>query len=112
MTGKLVLFAVSLLALAGPRAQAQSAPKPADADAAIRRLGTAFVQVPTHVGLSVGIVDHGQKSLYHFGSTQKGRQQVPTAQTVYEIGSVSKTFNSLLRTKPEKLAGRVLSPVC
>ncbi|OON67247.1 serine hydrolase [Hymenobacter sp. CRA2] len=96
MTDKLVLFAASLLALIPSLVLAQSGPEAAATDAAIRRLGTAFVQAPGHVGLSVGIIRHGQTRLYHFGSTRKDQPQTPTAQTVYEIGSISKTFTSLL----------------
>ncbi|MCC3160827.1 class A beta-lactamase-related serine hydrolase [Hymenobacter sp. 15J16-1T3B] len=93
---KLLFLAAGLLVGAMPGARAQPGPVPAGADAAIHRLGTAFVRASGHVGLSVGIVDHGQTRLYQFGSTQQGSPQVPTAQTVYEIGSVSKTFTSLL----------------
>ncbi|WP_230687619.1 serine hydrolase domain-containing protein [Hymenobacter ruricola] len=69
---------------------------PAKVDATIQQLGAAFVQLPAHAGLSIGIVRNGQTRLYHFGTTRRGTQQLPTAQTVYEIGSLSKTFASLL----------------
>jgi CubicO group peptidase (beta-lactamase class C family) len=95
MVNKILLFAASLLALLMPSALAQSG-APARAEAAIQRLGAAFIQEPGHVGLSVGIVRAGETRLYHFGSTQRGAGTAPTARTVYEIGSISKTFTSLL----------------
>lgn len=63
---------------------------------AVQRLGTAFVQQPARVGLSIGIIENGQTYFYNFGSIEQGKRQLPTSQTVYEIGSISKTFTSLL----------------
>ncbi|GAB3798943.1 serine hydrolase domain-containing protein [Spirosoma humi] len=68
----------------------------AHAEATIQQLGNAFVQEKNHVGLSIGIVRNGTKSFYNFGTTEKGKHQLPTENTIYEIGSISKTFGSLL----------------
>jgi D-alanyl-D-alanine-carboxypeptidase/D-alanyl-D-alanine-endopeptidase len=83
------------------RAVGQGRPVPPAAtktrlDTVMQRLGTAFLQQPTRVGLSVGIIENGQTYFYNFGSIEKGKGQLPTSQTVYEIGSISKTFTSLL----------------
>lgn len=91
-----VFTAICLLGLLPALVRAQSPIPSARAEAAIQQLGTAFVQEKTHVGLSIGIVQHGKKTFYNFGTTEKGRHQLPTENTVYEIGSISKTFGSLL----------------
>jgi serine-type D-Ala-D-Ala carboxypeptidase/endopeptidase len=65
-------------------------------DSAVQQLGTAFVQEKTRVGLSIGIVENGKTAFYNFGTTEKGKNQPPTQNTIYEIGSISKTFGSLL----------------
>jgi CubicO group peptidase (beta-lactamase class C family) len=65
-------------------------------DTVMQRLGKVFLQQPTRVGLSVGIIENGQTHFYNFGSIEKGKRQLPTSQTVYEIGSITKTFTSLL----------------
>ena len=65
-------------------------------DAAIQQLGTTFVQEKNHVGLSIGLVQNGRTRFYNFGTTQKKNGQQPTLNTIYEIGSISKTFGSLL----------------
>ena len=70
--------------------------RPQAAAATIQQLGKAFVQEKPHVGLSIGISQNGQTYFYNFGTTVQGQQQVPTAQTRYEIASISKTFTSLL----------------
>ncbi|GAB4010054.1 serine hydrolase domain-containing protein [Spirosoma migulaei] len=76
--------------------QVQSPTAKASPETTIQQLGTAFVQEKTHVGLSIGIVRNGKTSFYNFGTTEKGKNQLPTQHTIYEIGSISKTFGSLL----------------
>lgn len=77
-------------------AHAASPGMDARAEAMIQQLGTSFVQEKTHVGLSIGIVRNGQTHFYNFGTTEKGKSLPPTPATVYEIGSITKTFGSLL----------------
>jgi D-alanyl-D-alanine-carboxypeptidase/D-alanyl-D-alanine-endopeptidase len=84
--------------LAGAVGQGRPTPAATKArlDTLVQRLGSAFSEQPTRVGLSVGIIKDNQTYFYNFGTTELGKRQLPTAQTVYEIGSVSKTFTSLL----------------
>lgn len=65
-------------------------------DTVVQRLGSAFMKQPGRVGLSIGIIQNGQTYFYNFGTVEKGQSQVATPNTVYEIGSISKTFTSLL----------------
>ena len=90
------LLLTSSLTIAQPKPPQTANQLKDPADAAMRQLGAAFVQESPHVGLSVGIVRNGQPYFYNFGTTEKGRRQLPTAQTRYESASVSKTFTSLL----------------
>jgi CubicO group peptidase (beta-lactamase class C family) len=93
------LAALFVSALGTAAAQVKTTP-PADAkarmDTVVQRLGTAFLKQPGRVGLSIGIVKNGQTCFYNFGTVEKGKGQVATQNTVYEIGSISKTFTSLL----------------
>ncbi len=73
-----------------------TSPQKASQETAIYQLGTAFVQEKTHAGLSIGIIRDGQTSFYNFGTTEEGKNRLPTQNTIYEIGSISKTFGSLL----------------
>jgi CubicO group peptidase (beta-lactamase class C family) len=43
-------------------------------------------------GIAVGVIDHGKQSLYFAGSDGKGR--AADAETLFEIGSVTKTFTA------------------
>lgn len=65
-------------------------------DSIVRYAANTFMADGSRVGLSVGIIKNGQTYRYHFGSTQKDINNTPTDQTIYEIGSVTKTFTGLL----------------
>src|SRR6476661_363493 len=88
----LLCFSTYLLLPAPARAQAPAI----NPDTAARRLGAQFVGPGGHVGLSIGIIDHGRTYFYNFGTTALGGSQAPTGNTLYEIGSITKTFTSLL----------------
>ncbi|GAB4033004.1 serine hydrolase [Spirosoma jeollabukense] len=89
-----LIFASCLLTITIQAAPGQA--QPAATETTIQQLGTAFVQEKAHVGLSIGIVRNGKTTFYNFGTTEKGKNQLPTQNTIYEIGSISKTFGSLL----------------
>lgn len=65
-------------------------------DTIVKRLGENFIKNPESVGLSIGIYDNGKTCFYNFGVTEKGKSQIPTQNTIYEIGSITKTFTSTL----------------
>jgi len=48
------------------------------------------------VGLSIGIITDGAQHLYHYGETRRGAAVLPSSNTIYEIGSITKTFTTTL----------------
>lgn len=48
------------------------------------------------VGLSVGILRDGKTFFYGYGETVKGNGKIPDAGTLFEIGSISKTFTATM----------------
>ncbi|SDR04738.1 CubicO group peptidase, beta-lactamase class C family [Chryseobacterium soldanellicola] len=48
------------------------------------------------VGLSLGVVISGKTSFYNYGETAQGNQILPSETTLYEIGSMTKTFTGIL----------------
>lgn len=48
------------------------------------------------VGLSVGILQGGKTSFYGYGETVKGNGKIPDAGTLFEIGSITKTFTATM----------------
>lgn len=85
----LLLIAVSSCSIYGQTKQANT-------DSVVRRLGETFMQDEQAVGLSIGIYNNGEISFYNFGTTEKGKTKHPAQHTVYEIGSVTKAFVSLI----------------
>jgi len=49
----------------------------------------------THA-LAIGVVHAGKTSGYYYGETEKGNKQLPDENTLFEIGSISKTFTATL----------------
>ncbi len=68
-------------------------------DRAVDHAAATFFSNPCHVGLSIGITDHGSRSFYDYGTVSKTDRRLPTRRTLYEIGSVTKTFTGALAAK-------------
>lgn len=49
-----------------------------------------------HAGLSAGVYYNGTEHFYNYGETVIGNRQLPTQNTLYEIGSITKTFTASL----------------
>jgi D-alanyl-D-alanine-carboxypeptidase/D-alanyl-D-alanine-endopeptidase len=62
-------------------------------------LGRGFVANPVHVGLSIGIVTHGDTRQFHFGSIDRRQAIAPTGQTIYELASLTKSYTGMLLAK-------------
>lgn len=65
-------------------------------DTLIQRLGKQFMSIPSAVGLSIGIYSDAKVQFYNFGTVARDKEQQPTKNTVYEIGSIAKTFTARL----------------
>ena len=88
--GVAILFAVGTMVLAIQHQHEHQH------DALIKRLGEDFMKDPASVGLSIGFFNNGESYFYNFGTTEKGKALPPSQNTVYEIGSITKTFTSLV----------------
>ena len=55
-----------------------------------------YIQKANTVGLSVGVLKDGKISTYSYGETTRGNNQLPTPNTIFEIGSITKTFTATL----------------
>lgn len=66
-----------------------------------------YIQKGNTAGLVIAIIDKGKIRRYSYGTVNKADQQLPDPQTtIFEIGSVTKTFTSLLLAKAV-VAGRM-----
>lgn len=69
------------------------------ADSVVNKLGGQFLKEPTATGISIGVYTDGVTRFYNYGSTEKGKNILPTELSVYEIGSITKTFSAYLLAK-------------
>ncbi|GJM45342.1 MAG: serine hydrolase [Gemmatimonadota bacterium] len=58
--------------------------------------GWLFGRKPKLVGMVVGIVRDGERAVFGYGTTDHESGQPPNEDTVFEIGSISKTFTGVL----------------
>jgi serine-type D-Ala-D-Ala carboxypeptidase/endopeptidase len=65
-------------------------------DAIVGKAAQQFMSDKRAVGLSVGIVKDGNAYTYNYGEVEKGKKEVPTEHTIYELASITKTFTGVL----------------
>lgn len=46
--------------------------------------------------LTIGIIKNGKKYIYTYGEIEKNNGKLPSSQTLYEIGSITKTFTATI----------------
>ncbi|MDO3626511.1 serine hydrolase [Mucilaginibacter sp. BT774] len=56
----------------------------------------SYIQKANTVGLSIGIIKNGVIHTYNYGETATGNGKLPDANSIYEIGSITKTFTATL----------------
>lgn len=89
-------LAAACLGMAAQAGAEETRPASPAWERAAQEAGDAFVKAGHAGGLSLAVVRGGKATFLDAGSTGRGKAAAPTADTVYEIGSISKTFGSLL----------------
>lgn len=65
-------------------------------DSAVHQAALPYLELPQTCGLSIGLLVNGQQICYHYGEQGRGTGTLPTDSSVYEAGSITKTFTGLL----------------
>lgn len=65
-------------------------------DTVIDKAAKVYMAGKGRVGLSIGVVTASGKYQYHYGETAPGTAKLPDGKSIYEIGSITKTFTGLL----------------
>ncbi|HEY8956719.1 serine hydrolase domain-containing protein [Chitinophaga sp.] len=65
-------------------------------DSVVQKAATIYMSNKNVAGLSVGILLNGQMYIYNYGEVKKGEGRLPGANTIFELGSVTKTFTGIL----------------
>lgn len=80
--------------LASPPVVKSNNPKKSSLDMAIDSAALDYFRYSKANSLTIGIIKNGRKYIYTYGETEKGNGELPTSKTLYEIGSITKTFTS------------------
>ena len=65
-------------------------------DSVVDKAAQAYMKDNSRVGFSIGFIANNKKQYYNYGETVLGTKKLPTLQSIYEIGSITKTFTGLL----------------
>ncbi len=66
---------------------------------AIDKHGKAFIKNSNISSVSIGVLKDGESYTQHFGELEKGKGNVPDNESIYEVGSVTKTMVGYLVAK-------------
>jgi CubicO group peptidase (beta-lactamase class C family) len=65
-------------------------------DKKVDSVALTFIEKSNTAGLSIGIIQNGAFYTYHYGEMDKETSKLPSDNTFYEIGSITKTFTGTL----------------
>jgi len=65
-------------------------------DLAVDSAAQQYFRNPNAASLAIGLIYKGKHIIYHYGETDKGNGRLPGNGTLYEMGSVTKTFTATL----------------
>lgn len=96
-----LILAAAVLSFFNVSAQPQVIQAPAGDEETVaatlnRAAGEFFRDTPQAVGLSIGVVKDGKIYTFNYGTIEKGQARRPTANTLYPIASITKTFTGTL----------------
>lgn len=65
-------------------------------DQAVDSIARAYLRQPGTEGMSIGILKNGQTYFYGYGYADKEKKNIPASNTIFELGSISKTFTATI----------------
>lgn len=71
-------------------------PMSSEMDKQVDSAARKYIQKANTVGLCIGIIKDGKTELYSYGEMKRGGKVLPTADSFFEIGSITKTFTATL----------------
>src|SRR5690606_9489970 len=71
-------------------------PLKSDLDQEVEKLVRPYIRKSNTAGLALAVIHGGEVHRYSYGTVNKNRKELPAPSTLFEIGSITKTFTSLL----------------
>jgi len=65
-------------------------------DSVVHKAALIYLKENKRMAVSLGFIANNKSYSYHYGETSPGSGKIPTDQSIYEIGSITKTFTGLL----------------
>ncbi|MBA3682777.1 MAG: beta-lactamase family protein [Bacteroidetes bacterium] len=65
-------------------------------DSVVENAVVDFIQNPQNCGFSIGVIKDTSIYFYNYGETKRDNKILPDKNTIYEIGSISKTFCGII----------------
>ncbi len=65
-------------------------------DTVVHQAALAYLKDNNRVGFSLGFIANKNRHQYHYGETAPGSGVLPSSTSIYEIGSITKTFTGVL----------------
>lgn len=97
ITAKRIVCGIAVVALTNCSiAQRSDNPMKSRLDSTVDKLVKVYMKDGQRVGVSIGVGYEGKSYIYNYGETSPGSGTLPTARSIYEIGSITKTFTGLL----------------
>ena len=82
--------------LASPPVVKSNNPKKSTLDIAVDSAAIEYFRYSKANSLTIGVIKNGKKYIYTYGETEKGNSELPTPKTLYELGSITKTFTATI----------------
>ncbi|PZR23961.1 MAG: hypothetical protein DI539_01850 [Flavobacterium psychrophilum] len=73
--------------------------KISELDQTVDKAVTKFLADKNNAGVSIAVISDGRVNFYNYGEAEKKSGKLPGQATIYEIGSISKTFTGILLSK-------------
>ncbi|MES2277708.1 MAG: serine hydrolase domain-containing protein [Bacteroidota bacterium] len=94
---KIQLTLICLLVVFNSLAQVKTDnPLKSKTDSIVHRAALVYMSDTARVGLSIGVIANGKSYIYNYGRVSPQSASLPSAHSLYEIGSITKTFTALM----------------
>jgi beta-lactamase class C len=101
LTGKYRAPSLLLALAASFASQAMASELPTDFDASVRQAARQVMQQYGIPGLAIAVTTQGEQRFYNYGVASRATQAPVTSETLFEVGSVSKTLTVALAAYAE-----------